>query len=120
MSDESSEYYSTSSDVAAVAAPKTSTLAIVSLVAGIAGWTILPLIGSIVAIVTGHMAKAEIREQVGSLGGDGLATAGLVLGYLSIGLSVCICLIILAAVLFFIPIAATQSSLVPALTALFV
>ncbi|QNK00783.1 DUF4190 domain-containing protein [Dyella telluris] len=60
----------------------TSTLAVLSLVFGIAGWTLLPLIGSIVAIVCGHMARGEIRRaQPGSVDGDGLAVAGLVLGY---------------------------------------
>lgn len=121
MSDETTDIYTTDSTaVAAAPAARTSTLAIISLVAGIAGWTVLPLIGSLVAIITGHMAKAEIKEQAGALGGDGLATAGLVLGYLSIGLSVCICLIALAAILFFVPIAASQSSIIPALTALFI
>lgn len=120
MSDESNDFYTTSDVAAAPASPQTSTLAIISLVAGIAGWTVLPLIGSIVAVITGHMAKSEIKEQAGALGGDGLATAGLVLGYLSIGLGLCICLIVLAAVLFFIPIANIQASILPALSALFV
>ena len=58
-----------------------SQMALISLIAGILGWTILPGIASIVAIVTGHMAKREIRESNGALGGDGLATIGLVLGF---------------------------------------
>ncbi len=36
-----------------------STLAIISLVAGILGWTLLPFLGSLVAIVTGHLARKE-------------------------------------------------------------
>jgi len=67
---------------------QTSTLAIVSLVSGIVSWFLLPLIGSIVAVITGHMAKREIRESLGKLSGDGLATAGLVLGYLQLALIV--------------------------------
>jgi hypothetical protein len=59
----------------------TSNLAIVSLIAGILGWTILPFISSIVAVVTGHYARAEIRREPERLEGDGLAVAGLVLGY---------------------------------------
>jgi len=62
----------------------TNTLAVVSLVAGIVGWTAMPLIGSIVAIVTGHMARAQIRSSRGMETGDGLALGGLVLGYLSL------------------------------------
>lgn len=60
---------------------QTSSLAIVSLVSGILGWTLLPLIGSIVAIITGHMARGEIRRAPERLEGDGLALAGLILGY---------------------------------------
>ena len=67
---------------------KTNTLAIVSLVAGIVGWTAMPLVGSIVAIVTGHMARGQIRQSYGLETGDGLAVGGLVLGYLSVVLGI--------------------------------
>ena len=60
---------------------QTSTLAVVSLVSGILGWIVLPWIGSLVAIVTGHLARGEIRRSPGALDGDGMAVAGLVLGY---------------------------------------
>ena len=66
---------------------QTSPLAIVSLVAGLLGWTMVPLIGSIVAIVTGHMARAEIRRRPEALEGDGLAVTGLVLGYAMVVMS---------------------------------
>ena len=62
---------------------RTSTLAVISLVAGILGWTLLPVLGTLVAIVTGHMARAEIRRSGGALEGDGLAIGGLILGWLS-------------------------------------
>ena len=62
---------------------QTSTLAVVSLVSGILGWTLLPVLGTLVAIVTGHMARAEIRRSGGALEGDGLAIGGLILGWLS-------------------------------------
>ena len=61
----------------------TSSLAIASLVSGILGWTLLPVLGTLVAIVTGHMARAEIRRSGGALDGVGLAVGGLVLGWLS-------------------------------------
>lgn len=67
---------------------QTSTLAMVSLIAGILGWTIVPTLGAIVAVITGHMAKNEIRQSGGTLGGDGLATAGLILGWLHLALVV--------------------------------
>jgi Domain of unknown function (DUF4190) len=65
-----------------------STTAIISLIAGIAGLTVFPVVGSIVAVILGHMAKGEIARSGGALGGGGAATAGLVLGYVGIGLSV--------------------------------
>ena len=67
---------------------QTSSLAVVSLVFGILGWTLLPFLGSLVAVVCGHMARSEIRRAPDALEGDGLAVAGLVLGYLVIALTV--------------------------------
>jgi Domain of unknown function (DUF4190) len=69
---------------------RTSTTAIISLIAGIAGWTVLPFLGSIVAIITGHIAQSEIKKSAGMVTGKGMATAGLILGYLSIALGICI------------------------------
>ena len=72
----------------------TCTTAVVSLIAGLLGWLMLPLIGPIVAIITGHMARGEIRRSNGSLDGDGLAIAGLILGYLQIALIAILVLIV--------------------------
>jgi hypothetical protein len=69
-----------------VYAKKDNTLAIVSLVCGLVAWTFLPCISAIAAIVTGHLAKKEIRDSGGTKGGDGMALAGLILGYVQIGL----------------------------------
>jgi hypothetical protein len=68
--------------------PRTSTMAIVSLILGALTWVMLPVVGAIAAVITGHMAKKEIRESGGWLTGDGLASAGLVLGYVHLGLAV--------------------------------
>jgi hypothetical protein len=65
---------------------KDSALAITSLVSGLVGWTFLPIIGAIVAIITGHLAKKEIRDSAGTISGDGMALAGLIMGYVQIGL----------------------------------
>lgn len=67
---------------------QTSGMAIASLVMGIAGWTLLPVLGSILAIVFGYAARNEIRQRSGELSGEGLAVAGLVLGWLMVGISV--------------------------------
>ena len=77
---------------------QTNNLAIVSLVSGILGWTLLPWIGSLVAIVTGHMARAEIRRNAETQEGDGLAIAGLIMGWGMVALSV---LAVVAIFLFF-------------------
>ena len=79
-------------------AKRTSSLAVVSLVCGILGWTVVPWLGSIAAIVCGHMARSEIRRDPEGVEGDGLAIAGLVMGYAMIVLSL---LAILAIILFF-------------------
>ncbi len=70
-----------------IPAPRqTSSYAVISLVAGILGWTLLPFLGSLGAIIFGHMARGEIRRSNGQLDGDGLAVTGLVLGWLSVAL----------------------------------
>ncbi len=80
-----------------VAYQTTSTTAIISLIAGILGWTIVPTIGAIVAVITGYMAKSEIRQSGGRVTGDGLATAGLILGWVHLALVVIgLCLAALA------------------------
>jgi hypothetical protein len=62
-----------------------------------AGWTLFPLLGSILAIVFGYAARREIRQRPDELTGEGLAVAGLVLGWLMVGLSVVgLCLAALA------------------------
>lgn len=77
---------------------ETSPLAIVSLISGILGWTLLPWLGSIVAIITGHMARSEIRANPDTKEGDGLALAGLIMGWAMIVLSI---LTLLVIILFF-------------------
>lgn len=67
------------------ATPKDSNLAIASLITGILGWTLVPILGAVAAIITGHLAKKEIRESPGRLTGNSMATAGLILGYIQIG-----------------------------------
>jgi hypothetical protein len=69
----------------------TSTLAMVSLVAGLLGFTFLPVIGSIVAILAGYSARKETRAVPALVGGDGLATAGIIMGWIEIGLMVVGC-----------------------------
>jgi hypothetical protein len=79
--------------------PQSSSLAVISLIAGIASFFILPLLGAIAAIITGSMAKKEIRASRGRMSGEGMASAGMILGWINIGLSVIgICLAVLVLV----------------------
>lgn len=41
-------------------------------------------IGSVLALVFGYRARREIRESNGSQSGDGMATAGIVLGWVGV------------------------------------
>jgi hypothetical protein len=75
---------------------RTSTMAIISLIAGILGFVqVLPVIGPIAAVITGHIAKKEINDSGGMVTGGGLATGGLILGYVTLALGLClICVLI--------------------------
>lgn len=66
---------------------QTSTMAIISLIFGVLSWCVLPFIGAVVAIVCGHSARSEIRRAPpGSIEGDGMAVAGLILGWAHLAL----------------------------------
>ena len=75
-------------------APTTNQMAIISMVAGIAGFlsfsivfedificVVLVLLASICAIVCGHIARRQIRKSKGLVQGKGIALTGLILGY---------------------------------------
>jgi hypothetical protein len=81
-----SDYQSYNPPPAALA--PNSSMAIISLVASILGFTLLPIIGSIIAVITAPMAKREIQESGGTLRGEGMAQAGLIIGWAGIGLTV--------------------------------
>ena len=65
------------------AAQRTSGYAIASLILGIAGFFVVPIVPSILAVVFGQKARDELRRDP-ALGGEGLATAGIVLGWVGI------------------------------------
>ena len=72
---------------------RTNGLAIASMVLGIL-W--IYWIGSILALIFGYVARSQIRERGDS--GDGMAIAGIVLGWVGLG--------ILGLILFFVIVAA--------------
>jgi len=61
-------------------------MAIAALVCGIAGF--LCLIPGILGIIFGFVAKGQIRQSNGAQRGDGMATAGIVLGCIWVALTV--------------------------------
>lgn len=63
----------------------TSGLAVASLVLGIV-WAFW--IGSILAVIFGHIALGQIKRSQGSMTGRGMAIAGVVLGWVGVGLLV--------------------------------
>jgi type IV pilus assembly protein PilA len=73
--------------------PPTSGKAIGSLISGV---FFLFLPASIVAVILGHLSLSEIRKSAGRIKGRGIATAGLVLGYIGIGAIPFIILIVAA------------------------
>jgi hypothetical protein len=65
--------------------PTTSGAAVASLIFSILSLLcILPFIGSLIGIVCGFIAKSNIRSSGGRLTGGGMATTGLVLGFLAL------------------------------------
>jgi len=90
-------------------------LAIASLVAGIVGWFFCPIIGPVLAVIFGYMARNNIKESNGTLGGDSFATAGIILGFVQLGLV----LVATVIIIIIIAVAGTSSStLAPSLLAL--
>jgi len=99
-----SEYQGYSQASPEASMPQNSTLAIVSLVSGIVTWILLPLVGAIVAVITGHLARKEIRESMGQLTGNGMAMVGLISGYIQLVLTIilplcAVCVIVILALL---------------------
>ena len=77
----------------------TNTLAIISLVSGLVSWFLIPVLAAIVAVITGHMARGEIKRSNGAQGGDALAIVGLILGYLHLVTACVVPLLILGGVI---------------------
>lgn len=76
--------------------PRTSSLAVVSLIFGILAYVFLPGIGALIAVICGHSARSEIRRAPpGSIEGDGVALAGLILGWIQLGF----CLVVIGFVI---------------------
>ena len=74
--------------IGSVAPPKTSALAIWSLVLGILSLFCFSIFAAIPGVICGHKALSRIKRSGGTLAGQGLAIAGLVTGYVGILLAI--------------------------------
>jgi thiol:disulfide interchange protein len=74
---------------------KTDPLAIWSLVLGILAFMCccIPFVPSVLAVVLGGQSREKIRASGGTLTGEGLAQAGVILGWIGIALDVAGCII---------------------------
>jgi hypothetical protein len=86
-----------------------STLATVSLISAILGFTFVPVVGGIVALVTGYMARNETRSIPPRASGDGMATAGIVMGWIQMGLLVVGICCFIAYMIFVVGLVATSN-----------
>ncbi len=69
-------------------APSTAPTAIWSLVLAVVSFFCGWLFTAIPAVICGHVARSKIRKSGGALGGMGIATAGLIVGYIAIAVGV--------------------------------
>lgn len=70
------------------ATPQTSQKALWSMILGILGLVCCGLFAGIPALILGNSARKEIAASGGALSGDGMAKAGVILGWIAIALSV--------------------------------
>lgn len=68
--------------------PKTNGNAIASLVLSLSGLVCLYLIGPILGVIFGNKARREIAASGGIEQGDGMAQAGVIIGWILIGLTI--------------------------------
>ena len=64
-------------------AQRTDDMAIVSLILGILSMVMFSIFAGIPAVILGHKSRGRIKRSMGALTGDGIALAGLIMGYRS-------------------------------------
>lgn len=67
-----------------------------SMILGILSLLCLGIFAGIPAIILGHISRSNIRKSMGRLRGDGMALAGLVMGYISVASTVAVFIIVAA------------------------
>jgi hypothetical protein len=64
-----------------------NSMAVVSFILGLTSYFMIPVLGAIGAVITGHLAKQEMKTKPYTYSGEGFATAGLILGYAHLALT---------------------------------
>jgi hypothetical protein len=83
-----------------VPAPQTDDKAVISLVLGVLSLVSFSILTGIPAIILGKTARENIRASSGRLTGESMATAGIVMGWVSVGFAALIALFIVVMVIF--------------------
>jgi hypothetical protein len=83
--------------------PQNDDKAVISLILGVLALVSFSILTGIPAIVLGNASRQRIRASAGQLTGEGMATAGVVMGWISVGLIAVVGLMIVAMLLFLIP-----------------
>jgi hypothetical protein len=86
----------------------TNVLAIVSLIASVAGLSLIPFIGSIAGVITGHMALKNLKTS--GENGRGIALAGTIVGWVGTGIWVLFIVFWVIWFVFIIGLAASSGS----------
>jgi hypothetical protein len=76
--------------------PRKSGKALASLICGVVGLFLIPLLAPIAAILLGRAAQREMREAHGGLAGWGMAQAGIVMGWIGVAIAAAIAALVLA------------------------
>ncbi|MGO8947652.1 MAG: DUF4190 domain-containing protein [Ktedonobacterales bacterium] len=90
-------------------APSTNGFAIASLILSIGGFILLGLIGSVLGVIFGHVARSQIRQASTTEEGLGLANAGIIIGYIGLAWNV-VLLGIVFLVIFILPLIAASNA----------
>jgi hypothetical protein len=95
----------------------TDGMAVASFVAAIISWVFCPVIAAVLAIIFGFISRSNIKQSNGTLGGDGFALAGLVIGFINLGL-VLLAVIIIIIIALAVGTTSNNSLLTPVMHAL--
>lgn len=100
---------------APLARRQTDGMAVAALIMGIGGFFICPLVFGVLAVIFGYMGRGNIQKSGGVLEGDSFCTAGIILGFIQIGIT--LFFIILWVIIAIIAASSSASALAPAILA---